>query len=518
MKNKKTISIISVLVLLLAAVIIGITVSLVLNNKNNFKDDKKIEIWTTNSEKDQFFNSFKTQFVDEYNKTSDYEVELITITPQESLASDLAIKMDAKAKVPNIFIGKGSEAIFLANHENDFIKLMNVQDYLSEDSLKTVSYYQDKFQGKEIKPYTPLMVNGEALFINKNQMNEFLYLLSKNDIIISEELKKATDYSSYSYVSKYFNETITLTTEFKTKYPEINLETFSSFEGIIDLALTIDNNFKDDGDTSEDYSFALDNDVSASEYITYNFLGNNLDDWFFNTDNETNFLVNTKIQNAYSNYVDLLHKYTNDGVMWLRTDGNTNPTVPYLQDDLTMFVGANSNAKYIESDGDASYVLKYDDSLILPPPTKVMADSEKKFVFLKPKTLNALEFGTDEDAETGKFLNYVMTNINSDYSFYLNEGYLPQFNSKSDFDSFESYINDDSNFTDYSEKQTKLLESLKSTSTILGKSFDDENIDQFAIPYLDTTQLIEDLLFEANRKDSGDEAVAYLISQINVNS
>lgn len=515
MKNKKTIGIVSMLALFSAVVIVGIAVPLALNNKNDFKNDKKIEIWTTNSEKDQFFNSFKSQFVDEYNKTSDYKVELVTVTPQESLSSDLAIKMDAKAKLPNIYIGKGSEAIFLAQHENDFIKLMNLEDYFPEDSLQTVSYYNDKYQGKEIKPYMPLMVKGESLFLNKNQMNEFISKLPEAGVNIGDDLIKATGFDkTIDYGDVYFNSTLELSSDF---YKEINLETLSSYEGIIKLSNEIDNNFKDDEDTSEDYAFALDYDEQSAEYITYNYLNNNFDDWFFNSENPTNFLDNKNIQNAYGLYVDALQKYTDAGMMWLRTDSDTNPTVPYLQDDLTMFVGSNSNAKYIESDGDSSYVLKYDDSIILPPPTKVMADSEKEFVYSTPKTLNAFEFGSDEDEETGKFLNYVMTNINSDYSFYLNEGYLPQFNSIEDFNNFESYINDESNFEDYSAKQWKLLEALRSNSSVFKESLNNENFDQFSIPYLDTTELFEELIFEANRKDTGDEAVQHLITQLNVN-
>lgn len=517
MNNKKIIIISSIAALALITTS-AIALPLIFNNKNDFKDDGHIEIWTTSSEKDQFFNSFKTNFVDEFNKNSEYKVELVTITPQESLASDIAIKMEAKSEVPNLFIGKGQDSIYLSKFENDFVQLSNMDDYTDSVVLDNYSYYFDDYQEKNIKPYAPLMINGEVLYINELQMQSFISFVLDNSLLeVDNEFQNLFDYSESETYNNYFDiELISSNAtldNFKLKYSNtLSVDLFESWEGVIDLSMLIKSLFSDDSI----YSFGIDRDVSAAMYLTFNAVGNSYDDWMFNNENDLNFIESTISQNAYSNFVDSYQYLIDEGVMWVRENDNTNPTGPFVNDELTMFVGANFNSKYLNSEDENK--IQYDESVITMAPNRLMNDSDDKFVYTKPKTINGLKFGTNEDEVTGNFIDFTLSKLNSDYDFFINEGYLPPISTKENFLEFANFINDDSNFVGSNEKTISLIKSLRMTTASIIESFDDPNMVIFDVPQLETTTLFEELLFESNRMNNGEEAVEYLINQLEVNA
>ncbi len=383
-KNKKNLFITSIVSIFGFVTLSAIIIPLLLNNKDDFKHDKIIEIWTTNSEKDQFFNSFNEKFVNEFNKNSDYEVKLVTISPQNSLASDIAIKMEAKGKVPNLFIGIGQDSIYLSEYENNFVSLLNIEDYTDSLVLDNYEYYYDEFQQKNIKPFAPLMINGEALYINNLQMNSFIKFVENNSLfIIDDSFKLIFSYNSSLVENEYFsNEKIidnNVLNYFTNKYSSLNKNIFNSFEGLIDLSRLIHSLLIDD----TKYSIGFDNDVSAAQYLTFNYVDNNFDDWMFNTSNDLNFIDSEKSQDAYSKFVDSFQFLVNEGDMWIRENNNTNPTLPFINDELTMFIGANFNAKYVNSELEDQ--IQYDETTIIKTPKKILTNQKKNLHSLKQK-------------------------------------------------------------------------------------------------------------------------------------
>ncbi len=519
MANKKIIigtSIASVAIITTSLIVVPI----VFNKREDFKNDGVIEIWTTNSEKDQFYNSFNDQFINEFNKTSEYKVEMVTVTPQESLAADIAIKMGAKDKVPNLFIGKPGDSVYLIDEENDFAKLMDITDY--SDSLILDNYIPlyDDYQDSEIIPFAPLMVNGEALYINKLQMNSFIkYIESTTSIIVMDEFKSLFDYSEAEEYNIYFDESKvtsnTILDDFNVKYSSTIDETiFDSVEGVVDLSRLIKSLFLDEYQTNNTLGF--DNDVSSAEYMTYNYVGNDFEKWFFNTKNETNFVDSIEAQDTYSLFVDAYQSLIDEGVMWVRENDSTNPTGPFINDELTMFIGANFNAKYINSTTEEN--LQYDESVIIGAPRKVMSSQTEEYVFLKSKTLNAISLGSEEDEVAGEFVDFVLSGLNTDYDFYIDEGYLPPITNIDDFRSFTEYINNESNFIDADAKKQNLVSSLRATSNSILEGLETGEVSMFEVPQLKTTLIFESLIFEANRMHSGEEAVDYIIDQIKANT
>ncbi len=521
--NWKFITIFITILSLFTSILCIVLFSFFSNGKNKYKDDGIIEIWTTSNPQDLFYIDFNKYFIDDFNETygkeNNIKVKMTTITPEVSIGSDIAIKMISNDKVPNLFIGKPEDSVSLIGSEKSSY-LYDLNDINTSEVMDDVSPVFDEKQGKYIKPYFPLMQSGEDLYINNEHMCQVISFLESNNILhFSDEFKnqffeEKIESKLNMSLNDIDNNSLNFIKETFLKEGKVSLDIFDSYDGVFAFASLMDSII-----VNEDVNtFAFDQDLSSTYYLTFNAVKNNYDDWLFNSDDDMNFVKNKNAQNAYQFFLDEVLKYKDS--MWFRKTLNTNPTTPFDNCKLSMFVGANFNSKYINSS--KLEQIQYNEVSILAPPTSIFNNQNNKFVFANPKTLIPIKFSIDEtlkeDIATKEFLNFVGKKLFSNYDFFVNEGYLPPKTNEQEFNDFNDYIQN-IDLDKETDKQKSLDKALQSTSKVIDESFKEDNFDYFTIPQVRTTKIFNTIITEANKSywdsDGDFDAVGYVIKQLN---
>lgn len=535
--------IISVAFVSCISVAIAVPLAINSNKSPSYVDDGVIEIWTNWSPIDGSYNMFKETFVDEFNKkyqSENIRVELVTISSEdETLAQTVSKKLSAGAKSPNIVLGSPSDSIMFIDKSKDVslysldkILVSSEYDYIKDSIQKIYSSNQKEY----IIPYAPFLNSGEVLYINSQIMQEFL-----NDVISSSEYKIEEEFmTSLSKSSGLGNDidnyNFKPVTNIENNLKIIDLdnnseitkeEMFGSYKNIFELGKIFTKSYNGPNDKKDTSSieinnqssnlsfFDIDNPTNTTMYSIFSLVDDSWNDWLSSETNELNMLTNKKTEEAINEF----YLIVSDSADLLVADPVTPPTVPFVNNDLLMFVGANFNSKYLNDDTKGN--IQYDEFIMVPAPTK-FGNSNGEYTFTYSKSLVPFKFNYDnaskENEYTAKFIEYVFDNI--DYEYYSNTGYLPNLNSEIS-DEYIKYLESiSSNSSMQTNKEESLANSLlittKSIKEVLGSSDGSMFVEPVnkSIPYIE--QVINNMYYEVVGKKINDNFYEEFVSKLEV--
>lgn len=508
---------------------------------SEWKNDGTINIWLKDDPMGVFYTQFEELFVEPFNEEIEdtgYEVVMTSVTPENSLGDDIGLKMSAGAEVPNIFYGDPSDTLDLLQYEGDvYVYDMTelIPETISSDVLKVYS----EEQGKYITPYAPFSNSSNVLFVDGVLMNEIINEVNSSNVgfTFSADFVEYFDREEFSTENEIIYTSngdkpvsdleVTNTNVDTSKLEEINngstvidMKIFESYEGVIVLADLLNQTFNKNKEQIE-YMFAFDHHEESAFYLTYNLVGNDYDNWIISEENEANLIESVAAQEAVMKYYDLM-KYMNDeDFLWVRENGTTNPTTPFVNHSLLMFDGKNYNAKYIDMPEEG--YLQYEEVAYVPAPTKVESESTKEFSYLVTKSLNVIQFSDDgtsgEDIVTAEFIKYVYENIN--YEMFVQIGYLPPITSNTTMIDFKIYL--DQWLIDNEEldgtKEYSVAESLSASLVNLIRT-EEEDFDLLYMPITNTYNIYKDSFFTLTQKyieGEVDDPVQEMINDLNTN-
>lgn len=515
-KNKKAIFATVISIIAIAVIVPSIFFG-ISGNEQKWKNDGVIEIWTTNDDNDLLFKKIKENFVDTFNEeNTDTEVVLKTISVTDTLGSDIKLRMEAGAEVPNVFIGVPGDSIELVGFGKDTY-VFDSADLLSKEMLQGIIPIYDKTQGRDIRPYAPFLDAGESLFINKELMHKAINSMesvkfSKEFIDEFKITKNDTDYSVISQPN-------TMTINMLNSYDEgqgISLNIFESYEGLEILTNAINQMYGD-----QFFTFGFDKDVRAAYYTTFNIVENNYDNWLMNSKNKFNFIDSKKSQDSFQEFINFMKR--NKDKMWLRETLGTNPTGPFLNHELLMFTGANFNAKYMNSEIDQG--LQYRDYSALPAPKKWKKDQEKEFSFMYTKSLNPIKFSeygdNKEDQTVIKFFDHVYSSL--EFEMFLDLAYIPVKTSVDTYQDYYNYISQQFSEELWIEnpKKASVTQSLMKTLETIVSGEGNDNHDLLLEPATRSSTIFNNAMFQAVRRsinDPGFDPIGFMINQLETNN
>lgn len=509
--------------------------------KDEWKNDGVINIWLREDPTGSFYTEFSKWFVEPFNEEiadTGYEVVMTPVTSESSLGSDIGLKMQAGAEVPNMFYGTPQDTLDLLQYEGN-VYVYDMTELLPEEVSKDIIKVYSEAQDKYIIPYAPFANSSNLLFVDGVLMNELITEVNSSNVGFTFD----TDFVNYFDKESYSPEgeniytvgeskpvsslKVTNTNVDTSKLEEINngstvisMDIFNTYEGVIVLADLINQAFNND-EEQLGYLFAFDHDEESAFYITYNLVNNNFEDWIINEEDEANFLHSQEAQDAVMHYYDSMKWMYDEDFLWLRENSNTNPTGELVNHNILMFDGRNYNAKYIDMPEEG--YLQYEEVAYIPAPTKVNSDIEKEFGYLSPKSWNAIQFSEDgtseEDLITAEFIKYIYENIS--FEMFIEIGYLPPITSETTMEEFQAYLEDwiiDNEDQDGTKKYS-VTESLLASLENLTRSYE-ENFDILYMPTTETFNIYEDSFFTITRKylkGEIDDPIAEMVNDLNTN-
>ncbi|NQX83993.1 MAG: hypothetical protein HRS57_02240 [Mycoplasmataceae bacterium] len=526
------------------SVAIAVPLALNSNKSPSYAEDGVIEIWTNWSPIDGSYNMFKETFVDEFNKeyqSENIRVELVTVSSEdETLAQTVSKKLSAGAKSPNIVLGNPSDSIMFIDKSNDAsiysleeILVSSEYDYIKDSIQKIYSSNQDEY----IIPYAPFLNSGEVLYINSQIMYEFLSdVINKKSTYHIEPGFMDSLLKSNGVAINIDNYDFKAVTNIDGNLQNIDLdgnneitkeEMFGSYKNIFELGKIFlesyngPNGKKDTSsieinDQSSNLSFFdIDNPTNTTMYSIFSLVDDSWNDWLSSETNELNMLTDEKTKNAINEF----YLNISNNADLLIADPVNPPTVPFVNNDLLMFVGANFNSKYL-SDNTKENV-QYDEFIMIPAPTK-FGNTNGKYTFTYSKSLVPFKFNYDnaskENEYTAKFIKYVFDNI--DYEYYSNTGYLPNLNSEISDEYIKYLENISSDSSIQTSKAESLANSLLITTTSIREVLASSDGSMFvepvnkSIPYIE--QVINNMYYEVVGKKINTNFYDEFVSKLEV--